>query len=289
MTTLSIITINLNNATGLQKTIDSVAKQTFSEIEFIVIDGGSTDESRQLIDSYGQQINRWVSESDGGIYQAMNKGIKLAKNEYCLFLNSGDWLAGPAVVAEFVSSKPQADIVAGDVYYYDSVKGEIKWQISSPDQITAKALFSGTLPHQATFIRRDLFGTIGLYSEQWRIASDWLFFVEALLVRNCTYQHHSATVSFFNMDGISCNPETNNLPRQEQLLILRQKYPRFLPDYEDYAVLEKQQRQWVNSREYRVYTFMEWLGIIRLGVCCRSIKRHVLKRFTAHSYNEKIP
>ena len=279
MSILSIITINLNNAEGLRKTIDSVREQSFTEFDFIVIDGGSTDASKQVIEQTSNWIDNWVSESDKGIYQAMNKGIRLAKGEYCLFLNSGDWLAGPEVVANFVGSQPQADIVSGDVYYYDNLKGEIKWQIPSPDQITAKALFLGTLPHQATFIRRNLFNSIGLYNEQLRIASDWLFFVEALLVRDCTYQHYNTTIAFFNTDGISCNPETNDLPRQEQLLILQQKYPRFLPDYEYYTALEKQLRQWMDSREYRVYTFMERLGIIRFGVRCQGIKRAMLKRF----------
>lgn len=279
MAILSIITINLNNADGLRKTIESVRAQSFTEFDFIVVDGNSTDDSKQVIAQATNCIDDWISEPDAGIYQAMNKGIRRAKGEYCLFLNSGDWLAGKETLAEFVRSQPKADIVSGDICFYDNSKGEVKWQVPSPDHITAKALFLGTLPHQATFIRRNLFDTIGVYNEQLRIASDWLFFVEALLVRNCTYQHHNAIVAFFNMDGISCHPETNDLPRQEQVRILQQKYPRFLPDYEYFTALEKQLQQWVGSREYRVYTFMERLGIIQFGVRCRGLKRVILKGF----------
>ncbi|MDR2910496.1 MAG: glycosyltransferase [Bacteroidales bacterium] len=89
---LSIITINLNNVAGLQKTIESVVKQTFTDYEYIVIDGGSTDGSADIIKQHANKITYWVSEPDKGIYNAMNKGIRVAKGEYCLFLNSGDWL-----------------------------------------------------------------------------------------------------------------------------------------------------------------------------------------------------
>ncbi len=92
MKKVSVITINYNNAQGLQKTIDSVISQTFKDYEFIIIDGGSTDESVDIIRKNSGKISYWVSEKDGGIYNAQNKGAKKASGEYCLFLNSGDFL-----------------------------------------------------------------------------------------------------------------------------------------------------------------------------------------------------
>ena len=92
MPKLSIITVNLNKAKGLQKTIESVIFQTFTDYEYIIIDGGSTDGSKQIIEQYADKITYWVSEPDSGIYNGMNKGIKVAKGEYCLFLNSEDYL-----------------------------------------------------------------------------------------------------------------------------------------------------------------------------------------------------
>ena len=89
---LSIITVNLNNAAGLQKTIESVINQTFTDYEFIIIDGGSTDSSLEIIKQYANKITYWVSEPDNGIYNGMNKGIGQADGEYCFFLNSGDWM-----------------------------------------------------------------------------------------------------------------------------------------------------------------------------------------------------
>ncbi|GAB3693536.1 glycosyltransferase family 2 protein [Spirosoma flavus] len=270
---LSIITINLNNASGLKKTIESVVNQSYSSIEHIVIDGGSTDDSVQLIDYYASQIHHSISEPDKGIYNAMNKGIRLATGTYCLFLNSGDWLVDNNVITSVFSENPQADIVSGDIYFYDTNLDQVKWLVTSPDNVTAKTFFSGMLPHQATFIKRSLFNSLGFYNEQLRIASDWLFFLEALLVKQHTYQHFKGVVAYFSMDGISCNPETNSLPRREQRSILQQKYPLFLADYEHFDRLEKQSNQWLASREYRVYKFLENTGVIRFGVFCRRVKR----------------
>ena len=91
---LSIVTVNLNNADGLLKTIESVASQTFTDFEYIIVDGASTDESLNIICQYENvpmSHFQWISEPDSGIYQAMNKGIRMAKGEYLLFLNSGDY------------------------------------------------------------------------------------------------------------------------------------------------------------------------------------------------------
>lgn len=89
---LSIITVNLNNKDGLQKTIESVISQTCKDFEWIIIDGGSVDGSKDIIEKYSKEIDYWVSESDQGIYHAMNKGILRSHGEYLLFLNSGDYL-----------------------------------------------------------------------------------------------------------------------------------------------------------------------------------------------------
>ena len=277
MAKVSIISINLNNVLGLQKTLKSVIEQTFNSFEYIVIDGNSSDDSVNVIRQYESKLAYWISEPDSGIYQAMNKGICRATGEYCLFLNSGDWFTGSDILQKVFAENYEADIISGDIFYYNSQTDEIKWHILSPDFVTAKNLFFGTLPHQATFIRRSLFKTIGFYNEQLKIASDWYFFLEALLAHGCTYQHHKGTIAYFNMDGISCSPQSISSPRKEQISILRQKYPLFLADYEYFDQLEKQNLHWLASREYKVYCFLERFGIIRLGVIARSIKRIIYR------------
>jgi glycosyltransferase involved in cell wall biosynthesis len=278
MIDLSIITVNLNNKAGLIRTLQSVITQTYSNFEFIIIDGGSTDGSLQVILDNVDSIHYWSSAPDNGIYNAMNKGVQIAKGDYCLFLNSGDWLVEPTILQKVFAEKPQADLVSGNIYFYDNDKDKIKWHISSPEKVTAKTLFLGTLPHQATFIRRSLFEKIGLYKEHLKITSDWLFFVEALLEHHCSYQHYPGLIAYFSTDGISCDPKTELLPRQEQLSILRQRYPLFLPDYEYLDALEKQTQQWLGSREYKIYKFLERIGFIQLGIFCRRVKRTIERK-----------
>ena len=102
---LTIITVNLNNREGLQRTIDSVVEQTFTDYEWIVIDGGSTDGSRELIEQYADHFTYLVSEPDKGIYNAMNKGIAHAKSDWLQFLNSGDWLTEKDVLNNVFSQR----------------------------------------------------------------------------------------------------------------------------------------------------------------------------------------
>ena len=118
---LSIITINYNNRDGLQKTIESVVSQSFKDFEWIVIDGGSNDGSRELIERYAESISYWVSEPDKGIYNAMNKGIKASNGDYLLFLNSGDSLCDEYVIADFQKLSFTEDIISGNIIVDDSI------------------------------------------------------------------------------------------------------------------------------------------------------------------------
>ena len=107
---LSIITVNLNNKAGLQKTIESVFSQTFTDYEYLVIDGGSEDGSKELIKKYENKFVYWVSEKDKGIFNAMNKGILKASGEYLLFLNSGDYFYDSAVLDDVFDKAASTDI-----------------------------------------------------------------------------------------------------------------------------------------------------------------------------------
>ena len=98
MKTISIITVNYNNCQGLERTVNSVARQTYTDVEYIVVDGGSTDKSVDIIKQNENIISFWVSEKDNGIYNAMNKGVSFSHGEYLLFLNSGDYFADKEVL-----------------------------------------------------------------------------------------------------------------------------------------------------------------------------------------------
>ena len=160
---LSIITINRNNAGGLKKTIESVVSQTFDNIEYIIIDGASTDKSIDVILSHKDKISYWVSEPDTGIYNAMNKGIRKANGDYLLFLNSGDYLVDETVIESVFVERPQSDIVCCRCNV--SQDGKVIWVSNPPQRVTFATLFFQGLNHQSTFIKRSLFMDLGLYDE----------------------------------------------------------------------------------------------------------------------------
>lgn len=161
MNKLSIITVNLNNQEGLNKTIESVIVQDFSDFEFIIIDGGSIDGSREIIEHYSDKINFWTSEPDSGVYQAMNKGIANAKGKYLLFLNSGDFLADQFVLKKVFSIENTADILAGKCNI--TKNGKVVHITNPPEEITFGYLYNKGLNHQSTFIKKSLFDKYGLY------------------------------------------------------------------------------------------------------------------------------
>lgn len=213
---LSIITINRNNKDGLRKTIESVVNQTFSDYEYIVIDGASNDGSVDVIKQYEGKITYWVSEPDKGIYNAMNKGILQAKGEYCLFLNSGDWLVDENILREvFIISSISEDIVYGRVSRFFGENNVII--LDYPEVITLLFFFIRTLPHQASFIKRSLFNSC-LYSEDYEIVSDFDFFIKSIMINKCTYKRIDHIVADLEPCGISSQIDVKHLKERDAVL-----------------------------------------------------------------------
>lgn len=181
---LSIITVNLNNKDGLQKTIDSVISQTFQDFEWIVIDGGSTDGSKELLEQYADRFAYWVSEPDKGIYNAMNKGIKAAKGEYLQFLNSGDWLWEPNIL---ISVMDVLNVLKEDSFVYGDYLDKDGSVTSPPEVLDFSFFMNSTLCHQVVFHPRSAFPEYG-YDEDFRIVSDWKLLFESIVLRNFPYQ-----------------------------------------------------------------------------------------------------
>ena len=222
---LSIITINLNNAAGLQKTIESVVSQTFADYEYIVIDGGSTDGSVDVIKRYADKITYWVSEPDRGIYHAMNKGITLAKGEYCQFLNSGDWIVQPDGLQYVFDKNPIEDIVYCDVQYYGK-------PYFFADQLTLRFFFEESISHQASFIKRALFSIYGLYNEKYKIISDWEFFLKAIFKEQCSYRHIQFVLIDYDLNGISSSYLYEKLNEKEREEGIKEHFPMMFDFYQ---------------------------------------------------------
>lgn len=209
---ISIITINFNNRDGLKNTIESVVNQTYNDIQYIVIDGGSTDGSAEIIKEYTNRINYWVSEPDKGIYNAMNKGFDAAKGEYCLFLNSGDTLHQDTTIETVVKSDLQSDLIMGLVEYVPSKRIGYK-DVKYP--ITLLNFYKGApVPHPATFIKCHLLNRFR-YDENLKIVSDWKFFLQTIIIEGCSYNKLDLVVTDFLEGGISGNRDLAELERQK--------------------------------------------------------------------------
>jgi len=196
---LSIITINLNNSSGLKKTCLSVITQTFKEFEWIIIDGGSKDDSVDIIKQYSNYITYWISEADSGVYNAMNKGIKNATGEYLLFLNSGDYLLHPWTLQEVIDEIKITQNV--DVYYSDAVLNTYQL-CKSPKEVTLDFFIKGMINHQNCIIKRELFKH-RLYDENYQIVADWYFFIKELIDYRITFLHIKTNIAIFDTYGIS--------------------------------------------------------------------------------------
>jgi glycosyltransferase involved in cell wall biosynthesis len=232
MSKLSIITVNLNNDTGLRKTIESVICQTNTAIEFIIIDGGSSDGSRDIIKEFTEKIAYWVSEPDSGIYNAMNKGILKATGEYCLFLNSGDWLADENVVADFFKKDFHDDIVLGDIFLVDSNNTIIEKRNKNKENFGFEDFYIGiNLYHQAMFIKKKLFDLYGLYNEKFKIVSDFEFLVKTMVLNNASYNHFDRTISYYFLTGISSQEEFRWLYDKERDMVFMKQVPLFYKSF----------------------------------------------------------
>lgn len=273
---LSIITINLNNANGLEKTIKSVVSQSFKNFEYIIIDGGSTDSSVDIIKRYGVQINYWESKVDTGIYNAMNKGIKLSAGEYCLFLNSGDCLTSNSIL-KLIFEKESADIIVGNINVCDPYNNQVLYTKFSPTRLTAKNIILESLPHPASFIRRQLFETVGLYNEELKISSDWEFFLKAFLINGASYQHLDLVVANFYNDGISSGIQNQELIKIEHNKILNQYFPLFLDDYKALNENEMYFKKYFNSDEYKIISLLKVIGFIPICYFIYKIYNKIIK------------
>lgn len=223
---LSIITINYNDAQGLEATIKSVVHQSFRDFQYIVIDGNSSDGSKEVLNKYRAFLDVAISEPDSGIYNAMNKGAAYAIGEYLMFLNSGDTLYDDTILAQLFELKFNEDIVSSRVLNYSDTDADIQ---IPPTNVSMYTFVGGSLPHPSSLIKRKLFVDVGGYIEHYKIVSDWCFFMDAVLKYNCSYSTTPLVIVKFNRFGISSNNKEQS--KQETADFLNRYYSRFAIDY----------------------------------------------------------
>lgn len=252
---LSLITINYNDATGLAKTLKSVADQHIPdgfELEHIIVDGGSTDGSVEVIRDYATVHHtlytiRWVSEKDKGVYNAMNKGIRMATGDYIQILNSGDILAAPDVLSKmsdfvkrYTVRRPEAAtpyIENAGIFYGNMIRQRADGTIEGKSgQVPYSLLnyFTSTMNHDCCWMKRSLFEEYGLYDENLKIVSDWKWFLQAIGLGHVKPVYVDIDMTIFDTTGIS---ERNlGLRNEERRKVLEDVLPpAVLADYDKHA------------------------------------------------------
>lgn len=214
---LSIITINYNNKAGLEKTIESVMSQTWRDFEWIIIDGGSTDGSKEVIEELAKNPNSnviyWCSEPDKGIYNAMNKGIVHAKGEYLNFMNSGDCFFDAGVLCKIMNNLSiTCDVVVGN-----AINAKTMQPIRLVQNVSSllEMLSISGINHQSTFVKRSLFGE-NLYDETLKIVSDWKFWLQTIVIGKASVCFIDVDVAIMDMGGVSAtNHELHQTERKK--------------------------------------------------------------------------
>jgi len=242
MPKLSIITVNLNNTKGLQKTIESVAKQTFTDYEYIIIDGGSTDGSVDIIKKHADKITYWVSEPDRGIYDAMNKAIKVAKGEWVYFLNSGDGLVNRSVLDFFLNNiLIVEDFVYGNILLDDYI-------LKYPEKLTFFFFYTNTICHQAIFIKRKLFDNFGMYNNALTIVADWEFYLRTIIDKKSTYKYINKTLCKYDLNGMSSDIKITEKLNYQRKSVLKDKYPMMYDEYQELIKSRNELKYYDNSK-----------------------------------------
>ena len=241
MPLVSVITVNLNDRAGLARTLASVGRQTFQDRESIVIDGGSTDGSVDVVREHAAAgtVTDWISEKDAGIFDAMNKGIRRAHGTYLVFMNGGDsFAADDALERFFAAGEPKEEVLYSEaIVEHDDGSTHI-YEVPVP--LVWDYFMRTSLPHQSAAIRRDLFERVGLYETGYRICGDLEFFLRAIVARGATSRFVPVRLAIQMHGGMSSRTDTFALHREERKRAREQALsPLLLAHWEEYLAARR--------------------------------------------------
>ncbi len=212
---ISIITVCRNAEKHFEAAIQSVVAQTYGDIEYIVVDGASSDRTLDIAQRYSTHIDRLISEPDDGIYQAMNKGIQVATGDYLYFLNSDDYLKDEAVIQDvvtFIQCQSKCDFLYGNLEVRRG-KQPLEIKVPKPPEAIAEALmlYAEGPQHPASFFKRELFSIVGLFDETYRISADYEWFLRMLEQGAIAMHYIPRTISSFSNQGLSGTAQSLSL------------------------------------------------------------------------------
>ncbi|MFH1478585.1 MAG: glycosyltransferase family 2 protein [Candidatus Omnitrophota bacterium] len=218
---VSVVTVCFNSEEFLERTIKSVLSQTYEDIEYIIIDGGSKDRTLEILDKYKSKIGYLLSEQDEGIFDAMNKGIIASKGEILCFLNSDDYFYNIDAVknaVDFFKKRKKVDFIYGDMLYHDP-RAKITWRYRYPRFIMKIHFIGDSIGHPATFFSRAAFEKTGYYDTRFKIAGDCEWFLRALYRKRSRAMYTGQIVSVFQYGGISNSDAHRKLRLMERKML----------------------------------------------------------------------
>ena len=232
MPKLTIITIVYNNVRDIERTINSVINQTYKKIEYIIIDGKSTDGTLDIVEKYSNQISKIVSEPDKGIYDAMNKGLALATGDYVLFMNSGDEIYNEHTVQEVFDSSPGADIYYGETEMYnDNWESLGRRRHEAPEQFDWTSFKYGmNISHQAIYIRKSI---LTPYDLKYKYSSDIDWIIKAAKKSSNIVNVHRYVAKYL-VGGMSKKKHRESLKERFQIFT---KYYGLIPNIFNHVII----------------------------------------------------
>lgn len=235
---VSIITITYNNLDGLKKTRESIISQTYGDYEWIVIDGGSTDGTKEFLQEHADEMSYWCSEKDKGVYNAQNKGTSQASGDYCIYMNAGDTFYDKEVLEKVFSEVHEEDILYGD--WAQVFPDGKKRYIEPSDSVDYAFFFVDNICHQAMFIKTSLLKE-SPYDETYRLYADWAKWTE-FAYKGKTFKYIHQRICYFMMDGMSAENEENN--EKERKRVIEECYPGSLKSmmlkWKEFTVIQNQ-------------------------------------------------
>ena len=245
---VSIITVCKNAQDTIEQTIKSVISQTYNNIEYLIIDGKSTDKTLDIVNKYKNKISGIISEPDGGLYYAMNKGIEKSTGDIIYFLNAGDLLFDRNTVSNVINifKKKKTYIVYGDVAFYNS-DIPMKLILRRQNNVNNIFLTYGTISHQSIFAKRNIFKKYGKFILQ----ADYEWILRSFVKNKIRSYYTNQTITKYLREGLSSNSEINGFRERLKILPLYFSFPQILFNglliWFLYRIVKKVKRDWFSK------------------------------------------
>jgi glycosyltransferase involved in cell wall biosynthesis len=217
---VSYVTISLNSEKTISRTIESVSNQTYNNCEYVIVDGGSRDDTVEVISKFALNIDYFISERDDGIYNAFNKALSFVRGDIVCFINADDWLCPDAAqtAVDLLRNCDNLSVLVSSAIVYDSLRGSWVWR---PRPINAGSYFTGAnVCHNAIYARRRVYEVVGVYNESYKIAGDFEWLMRCF-ESNVNFMYTESPTANFSSGGVSSNIASHCM---ESMRVLSDRY-----------------------------------------------------------------